>query len=144
MVVSLSGDGLGSLRRAIREKGPRTILFAASGIVALKSPLNTINRDLMIAGQSAPGYGICIKNYLVNTKEDNVVVRCMRFRLGSEQEQKADPLGANKGKNSSIIDQCSVSWATDEASFFFGNKGFTLQSSVVSVSLNRSVHTESD
>lgn len=143
-VTSLADDGTeGTFRWACNQKGPRTIVFDLSGTIFLKSRLRLRDDSVTIAGQSAPGDGICIADYPFTIECNNVIIRYMRFRLGNRQvaHHEGDGLGGTDQRNI-IIDHCSVSWSIDECLSVYGCENTSVQWCIVSHSLSNSGHSK--
>ncbi len=137
-------NNAGSLRYAVNQKGKRIIVFDVGGTITLKSTLSLKNGDITIAGQTAPGDGICVTGYPFQINANNVIIRYMRFRVGNENVTANgadgwDGLGSLDQKNI-IVDHCSVSWSIDECCSFAGCSNITLQWSLVSQSLVNAGH----
>lgn len=154
-VTSLLDDGQpGTLRYALTTATTyRTVVFRVAGTIHLNSALK-IPGNTTLAGQSAPGAGICVADYPVSIAGDNVIVRYMRFRLGDKNQKKTDvngnPVDGSGGddafgglaRNNIIIDHISASWSNDEALTIYRGDNLTIQWCFISEPLNYSYHFE--
>lgn len=112
-VTNLNDSGEGSLRAALEAEGSRIVVFRVAGTIKVDKDLNINHPDITIAGQSAPGDGICIAGTL-NINTHNVIIRHIRVRRGVPVGgQGDDNIGGNPSRQI-IIDHCSTSWGMDE------------------------------
>lgn len=134
-------DTRGTLRWAVNQPGPRTIVFDVSGTIFLKMPLR-IPDNTTLAGQTAPGAGICIADCPV-LLSSNVICRYLRFRLGNRlaAKREGDGLGSLDDDNI-IVDHCSVSWSIDECLSVYGGRNLTVQWCIASQSLVNAGHSK--
>lgn len=135
----------GSLRWALNKPGPKTIVFAVSGTIELKRGLSITKGDVTIAGQTAPGDGICISGETVTIGASNVIIRHLRFRCGNETpgEDPKDAISSVRQKNI-IVDHCSMSWSVDETASFYDIENLTLQWCIISESLYDAGHPKGE
>jgi hypothetical protein len=146
IVTNLKDDGRGSLRYGIEsQEGPRTIVFAVSGTIALRSTLEIMDSHLTIAGQTAPGDGICIRDYGLKISEVNdIIMRYIRIRMGDENKGSssgADCITSEKISDV-IFDHISVGWGIDAIHDNRKGGNFTLQWSIYGETLHDTIHYE--
>lgn len=142
-VTNLNDSGPGSLRAAIETTGPRTILFRVAGVIDLAKPLIIREPFLTIAGQSAPGDGVCTRRSEIRVETHDVIIRYLRVRTGDLAGKPVDGLSIGGDSANVIIDHCSVSWSVDECLSPSGAiQNITVQWCFIGESLNRSVHNK--
>ncbi|WP_025864914.1 hypothetical protein [Prolixibacter bellariivorans] len=140
----------GTLREAVEAKGPRYIVFAVSGTIRLKAPLDIKNPYITIAGQTAPGDGIQIRNFGIRVNTHDVILRYLRIRVGDikgpgnlkrllgEQTHALDLNGMNI-----IADHCDIAYACDQVFNTYGQhrrEATTLQWSYIYGAPTASTH----
>jgi hypothetical protein len=141
-VTHLGDAGEGSLRAAVEATGPRIVIFERGGSIDLERPLVVREPFLTIAGQSAPGGGICLKRYPLEIRADEVIVRHLRVRPGDLSREPVDGVGVVGARNV-ILDHLSVSWSVDEAlSVTHGSDLVTVQWCFITESLHESFHPD--
>ncbi len=133
----------GSLRAAVAASEPRTILFRVSGTIELKRILDIEHPYVTIAGQSAPGGGVTLKNYGIDIDASDVIIRYLRVRPGDVTGEELDAI--NIRSSNVIVDHCSTSWATDETVSVVGDAtNVSVQWCLIAESLNASVHSKGE
>lgn len=150
-VTHLGDSGPGSLRAAIEAEGPRSVVFDIGGVIRLASPLTIRRGRITIAGQTAPGGGITLRDQPLVVAADDVIVRYIRSRLGDESATEADAVSIERGRRI-ILDHISASWSVDET-LSVGSRydppergvyDVTVQWSLIAESLNASDHAKGD
>lgn len=150
-VTNLNDSGPGSLRAAVEAEGPRTVIFDIGGTIRLETPLRIRRGRITIAGQTAPGGGITLRDHALVISADDVIVRHIRSRLGDESRIESDAISLERGRRI-ILDHVSASWSVDEtlsagSRYDPPERGLydvTVQWSVIAESLNHSGHAKGD
>jgi pectate lyase len=145
-VTNLSDSGQGSLREAIETKGPRTVIFRVGGLIETRG-LVVREPYLTIAGQTAPGDGICIKKTesdgiaLELSKTHDVVIRFLRLRAGNNTGQfRSESFRASDSDNF-IVDHCSASWGNPQTLHTGGSLDrYTVQWCIIGEGNNKQRH----
>jgi pectate lyase len=146
----------GSLRWALKqyEGQPITVVFRVSGIIHLKGgtsgELRCKRNNWTLAGQTAPGDGICIMGNKVNFGGSaNLIIRHLRFRIGTMIDPvTGTPDASGKGsigiENASnwIIDHCTFGWSGEENMTIYDNVNTTIQWSIIHEGLYQSGHNK--
>jgi len=138
-VTNLDDHGPGSLRAAVDATGPRTVVFRVSGTITLDRDLEIHEPFITIAGQTAPGDGICLRRYKLGVATHDAVVRYLRVRRGDESREPDDGIGVYDAANV-VVDHCTISWTCDEAlNTWHHTTNVTVQWCLVSEALHDSV-----
>jgi hypothetical protein len=143
-ITNTNDSGPGSLRAAVEASGARYVVFTTGGNISLQSALHITNPYLTIAGQTAPGGGICLKDgssgQTLRIDTHDVIVRCLRIRPGPSSPR--DGVWINGGHNI-IFDHCSVSWGVDENfTASYDAHDITIQWSIISQALRNAGHSK--
>lgn len=141
LVTNLNDSGPGSLRAACEAEGPRIVVFTVSGTIVLEKRLRISTPYITIAGQTAPGDGICIKRYPLSIHASEVIIRYIRVRLGDETDNDADAISGRYHKNI-ILDHVSASWSIDETVSIYHCENVTIQWCLISESLYDAGHAK--
>lgn len=150
-VTTLADSGTGSLRECMMATGPRTCVFRVAGTIELLRQIKPTSGNLTIAGQTAPGGGIAIKNHPSNLtgspfyfNKPHNIVRHIRIRPGptsGTKQDTTDGITIDAGAPHTIIDHVSLSWATDEPLNTTKTASHvTIQWSLVYEGLSKSTH----
>lgn len=146
VVTSLADSGPGTLREACEAGGARIVVFNVAGIIQLETPISVRAPYITIAGQTAPGDGVCVagESFLIDTHD--VIIRFMRFRRGTtEVTRRDDALGGN-GVGNIMIDHVSASWGLDENMSMYRHvydrEGKNLKLPTVNITIQNSIFSE--
>lgn len=138
-VDNLNDSGPGSLREAVEAEGTRTVLFRVSGTIQLEKKLAVREPYITIAGQSAPGDGVCLAGYQLEIQTDHVVVRYLRVRPGNSNPGERDAITI-RNANHVILDHCSASWGLDELISATEASNITVQWCIIAEALHNAGH----
>jgi hypothetical protein len=148
-VTNLNDSGTGSLRAALQDPNPRIIVFDVGGVIKLNSDLSISSPYVTLAGQTAPGDGIMIRNYGVRISTHDVLIQHLAIRVGDDGRSATgaydnlDCLQILSGYNI-VIDHVSASWGIDENMSVWGSnvRDLTFSHCLIAEGLQNSAHTE--
>ncbi len=155
-VTNLEGEGPGSLRAALEQSGPRTIIFDVAGIIKLTKSLQILEPFVTVAGQTAPSPGITITGATLEIHTHDVLIQHLRVRVGDgpdgPQPDARDGISVYDGPEGApptervVIDHCSVSWAIDEGVSTWGKtvRDVTFRDCIIAENLSRSLHPKGE
>ncbi len=142
-VRNLDDSGPGSFRDACEMKGPRMIVFRVAGIVDLKKAIRISEPYATIAGQTAPGDGVCFRGSEISIRTHDVIMRFIRSRPGDISEGEVDAINIAGDSRNVILDHCSATWSIDEALSPSGAiSDVTVQWCLIAEGLNKSHHSK--
>ncbi len=144
-VTSLADSGPGTLRAAVQTPGPRIVVFRVAGLIDLAKPLRITEPFVTIAGQSAPGDGICLRGSELSIQTHDVIVRYLRVRPGDILGAEVDAVNIGGTSHDVILDHVSATWSVDEALSPSGAiANITVQWCLIGESLRKSVHKKGE
>lgn len=144
-VTSLADSGDGTLRAAVEAAGPRIIVFRVGGLIDLVRPLRVTEPFVTIAGQTAPGDGICLRGSELGIQTHDVIVRHLRSRPGDILGAEVDAVNIGGASHDVILDHVSATWSVDEALSPSGAiRNITVQWCLIGESLRNSVHKKGE
>ncbi len=143
-VTNLNHDhNPGSLLYGLKDlKGPRTIVFDVSGVIDMNFEAVFTDPNVTIAGQTAPGKGICIMRSNLNIGSDDIC-RFMRLKHGygyADGEPNTGNAMGLSGSDHAIVDHTTAAWGTDETISGRGAKNITFQYSMIAEALGIADH----
>ena len=148
VVTSLEDRGPGTLREACEAGGARIVVFNVSGVIRLKSAIDIDAPYITIAGQTAPGDGVCVTGASVHINTHDVIIRHMRFRRGQTDVAFRDDALGGQAVGNIMIDHVSASWGLDENMSIYRHvynrqsDGRGLKLPAVNVSIQNSIFSE--
>jgi pectate lyase len=147
-VTNLNDRGEGSLRACVDASGARTCIFRVAGTITTETPFKITEPFLTIAGESAPGGGIAIRNGPGNgeaplqTLTHDVIVRHIRLRPGPGAKSCClNALAIFRGTRDVMFDHLSLSWGVDQnVTVWKYATDYTIQWSIISEPLYDAPH----
>ena len=145
-VLNTNESGAGSLRDCIEASGPRTCIFRTGGTIVLNQKSLVIrNPFLTIAGETAPGGGIAVRNGAqarpsIEIQTHDVIIRHLRLRPGPHTVEAccSGAIGLySKAAQNVMLDHISASWGSDETVDSEDATNFTWQWGITSEPLLR-------